>query len=298
MPDILALRERAIDLVERLRDISGALDRLEAVTLVLTPAMQLHTAPKQDDEEDDYDIERLRGHEGERYPLFSSQVLLSIIGYGDVADRESRTFQSNALYHIRAMRAATSDLPRIETGPEPDLDSLTRFEVVGLVEAYKAVIQSSTEALLDAHYNIGRLRENRSPLPDYVKGACIGMFGQPDRETLHRYSENDFKRHNRREEPILPFEKGYVEGRNLTRTVDERPRVFSARYLAPMFGDDVAEGIESAVEAIAAAAAPRPGDPKPHPRWSSFDREPVVITYAPGEVEVDEAHGLVAPPRP
>jgi hypothetical protein len=294
MPDIIALRERAIVLAERLRGIGSALDRLDAVTLVQTAAMVNHAAPRENDGDDDED---LRGEEGERYPLLSSQTLLAIIGHGGVDDGDARTFQSNALYYVRRLRQLSSNVPSIERGPEPDLDSLTRFEVVALVEAYKGFVSASAEALIDAHEHVSRLRGERSRMPEYVKGACIGMFGQPDHETRHRYAEGDFKLRNWREEPILPFEKGYVEGRNLTRSVDDRPAVFSARYLAPVFGDPVADEIEAAFDARAGAVAPRPGDPKPPFRFSHRDKASVEVAYAPGEVDVDEDHGRREVPR-
>jgi hypothetical protein len=295
MPDITALRERAIALVERRRAIADGLAVLDGISLVLTPAMMAHTMPREWDADAEEDDERLRGSEGGCHPLFSHPALLAIIGEGDFTDRNNRTFANNTVYYVKHLRAACADLPDVSRGPEPDLSSLTRFEVAALVGAYRDAVESSTRILMLANESVERLREQRSRLPDYVRGACTGLFGQPDFPTAHAYAEGDFARYNRREVPYRPTDAGFMEGRTLTRIVDDHPQVFSARYLAPFLGDAAAGEVERALDAIEEATRPRAGEPRLGRFRSHGDTVAVDIAYAPGEIDIDGTPPLPSP---
>lgn len=289
MPDFQALRERALALQARKRDVAEALNCLDGIGLVITPAMRRHTEPAEWDEDAEGEDEEMRGVEGRRYPLFSIPVLMSISGGGDSGDSNARVFARNSCHAFEAMGDLCVPHGGVEAGDEaPDLSGLTGFEVRAIVSAYTRVIEADARDLLNIGYWLGRLRREQSALPGYARGACIGMFGRPDSETSFTYDEGDFETWNRREEPILPGEPGYREGRDLKRRVNLHPHVFSARYLAPFVGDRDALALQVALDLVAAHvrlgddyAPAKPGD------RGTFER--VTVHYAPGEVDIEPA---------
>ncbi len=282
MPDFPALRERALSLQARKAEVAAALTLLDGIGLVVTPAMRLHTQPDDWDEDAEGEDEETRGVEGGRYPLFSLPALMSVSGGATI-----RTFARNALHAYETMGDLCVPRGKVEAGDEaPDLSGLTGFELGAVVSAYVRVIEADARDLLEIGHRLARLRREQSPLPGYVRGACLGMFGRPDRETAFTYEEGDFADWNRREDPVLPGEPGYREGRNLTRQVNLHPHVFSARYLAPFVGERDALAVDAALARVSAAARlgddyvpGRPGD-RGFP-----DR--VTVSYAPGEVDLE-----------
>lgn len=288
MPDLVALRERALDLIDRKSRLREAALAACTARVVLTRAMQDHVVAEiaRDYEDDPPEPRAVFRHDvGQAMPLFTDGALQGIIGGGSSGDYARSVFVSNTRMSMAEVIRIGESAPGVTRGEEPDLSGLTPFEVGALVNAYTTVIEDMTEALRDAHTRIRQLRRLKSPLPGYVKGACIGMFGGSDSGAF-TYDEGDFTRYNTVYEPIPPGDPAYRPGTVNERRIDLHPEVFSARYLAPFLGDDEALRVEAAFRDMEAATAPLPGEPPVLTHFSSHATNRIPVAYAAGETDL------------
>ena len=294
MPDIVALRARAIALADRKATLARCLLELRAVEFPLTDAMVSALVS-------DYDEERNSSTEldetnalprGAMHSILGDPGLFAVSGTGWFSRSSEHCAVSNCVYRFGELDKLAAWIPAVTAGDEPSLDGLTTFEVTALVDAYKGAVSRMTCELRDAHDVVHRIHDTRHRMPGFLRQRCTGMFGSADYDTRFAYTDGDFKTRNVTEERVPRADPNDRRGPFETVYTDHHPRLLSARYLAPVLGDDAATRVEETFAAMREAVAPRPGEPPTLQGWHGRDgrtTNDIDIDYAPGEVDVGDA---------
>lgn len=251
MTDFVALRKRMNDLIERqgraLDAATWLLDlSVEYTNVHLTSAtdrLQMEGCREGYYPEDD--IDRLSDMVGKPMVVFSKDFLCGVIDQA-VIWRNIPSLLTSIRTH--ATTSATVD----PNAAVPSLEGWSENEIATVVASYKGRLSSATKQLRDIHTTWKYLRGYTSSLPGFAKGACLGMFGMPDFETRHTYTEDDFKPYN----TVLQTDENGVR-----RHVDLCPHIMSSRFWTPIIGEVMADRVEESLAIIEAVSKPREGEP-------------------------------------
>jgi len=292
MPDLVALRERVLALVDRKAHVAAAVREIQRVEVRLDATMLAHGRSWLEDDEDEGHLD---GEPGERLPFLSDTVLYAIQGGGGSGDWRARSFVGNTLGAFRDMAGKSATDCAVTRGEEPSLDGLTPFEVGAVVDAYKALASGMTEELRDMATRMRYLRHDRCQIPDYAKSRCLGLFGGADSDLGYAYTERDFARYATTETRVPRADPDDPRGPFEIQRVNHHPQILSARYLAPLIGPEAASRVEAALCTIEEATRPLPGEPPVLRTFGSHSTNRIEIAYEPGEVDIEPAGGM---PRP
>jgi hypothetical protein len=223
---IITLREQRNSLTTRLWDISRAIEPLFALKTAFTPEMAKTLAHHRWHPEDchyDDEIEDVQITIQVMHPDFFGALLRDGENIGHM------------MKQIRQLAKKTHDI--VPPWPEPMKFDWTEEELGFVVDTYKRQINAMVHRLRDINTNWKRLTRTTNTLPDFVKSSVMGLFGKPDHLAGFTYTEADF---------------GYQP---------VKPKVMTARWLAPFVGLDDANAIEQAITIIGDRSKPRVGEP-------------------------------------
>lgn len=124
---------------------------------------------------------------------------------------------------------------------DPNTDSWTAFELETIRSTYRNQICELAKGLRDCSTWLEQEIARSSKLPAEFRSLC-GLGELPLMDLGVAYSDRD-------------FEGGeYCEP-------DQRPKLLSRKWLAPLFGPEIGERILEIVQDMRAQSAPRPGEP-------------------------------------
>ncbi len=288
MPDLVALRARALDLIERKATMAACVRELRGIAVTFTSAIVNAAAEACDPDEEDEAFAALSSLPvGVPVPLFTEHALLAATGTPTFRDGGRTAKVEGAIGALEEFERHSTWVPDVSLGNEPSLEGLTAFEVSAIVEAYKSAIGRMTTELRDADTRAKYLADTRLSMPMHVRKRCLGMFGGPDFVTAFTYADGDFATYNTTEERVPRENPDDPRGPWRFIRTNHHPALMSARYMAPMIGDEQALRMENAFARLRMATAPRPGEPPSLAFFGSHDSNRIEVVYAPDETSVE-----------
>lgn len=228
-------RKKLNELLERKNRARAAVEQLLSINAVYTSEMcdyaagdVAHWSNRDSVVERWYD---LTGHE---IPVVEAEFITGITS--------STTMGNNMEYYFHELPSLLKAVPLVMGSDKiPSAEGWTNEEIEIVIHSYTSRIGKHNLDLRDAHTMWKKIARSKKPIPGFVKTKCLGMFGRPDWESRHVYSDADFK-------------SSYYER-------DHLPSVLSAKYLAPLIGEEKADLIEGLIGVLEGETKPLPGEP-------------------------------------
>lgn len=190
---------------------------------------------------------------GKEISVWSEDVMLAIVHDGITG----RNIKYEIAQILKSARNGPAIIPTdVRFCPliEPSDFNWLPEEMETVRRSYRARITKATTIIRDINTTWKYLSRNESVMPEFIQPQLIGMFGGADHSPFV-YEEKDFK----------------------WQTHGLKPKVMSARYLAPFIGAEKAVLVERSMDTIEISSAPRPGEPPTLNWWISSESNAIKV---------------------
>ncbi len=242
---IIELRRRQNALAVRFATISEAVESIFALTVPFTETLAKasvnawnHSFAGREgyewDEPPEHEYHRMIGTDiSVASEDFFFPLVYEAVGASNIA-HELKEIRKNA-------KAGPDPIPSewLAELVEPESLHWRPEEVETVKRSYRKRITAATTKIRDINTTWKYLSKQESHLPKFIKPSLLGMFGSADLVTNFQYTDVDFK----------------------WQPHGQKPKVMTARWLAPFIGIEKAGVVEVAVQTIGIASAPLPGEP-------------------------------------
>lgn len=224
--NIVPLRKKMNSLIERKNICAQSIATINSLKCVFTDVMAKNQNQDDDDNSEGPDVSHKIGR---NVWIFDENVLFSLI---------EPLMAQNLLFHFKEIGRLAVTKHHIDLNEtEPSRDGWSPDEYTHIVHLYHHRISTMQHALDEINNEYKALMKMQHYLPRWSETI---IKNNPNSE--YEYTANDFRRN---------------QSISWTESHENKPKIMSARWMAPFYGDKIAKDFEDALKNIKSAITER-----------------------------------------